>query len=40
MSTSDLSGMAGAVGQVKECASRLVRFAKSTGTPVFIVEQY
>lgn len=37
MTTSDLSGMAGAVGQVKECASRLVRFAKSTGTPVFIV---
>lgn len=37
LTTSDLSGMAGAVGQVKECASRLVRFAKSTGTPVFIV---
>lgn len=37
MTTSDLSGMAGAVGQVKECASRLVRFAKSTGIPVFIV---
>lgn len=37
MTTTDLSGMAGAVGQVKECASRLVRFAKSTGIPVFIV---
>ena len=37
MTTSDLSGMAGSVGQVKECASRLVRFAKGTGIPVFIV---
>lgn len=37
MSTSDLSGMAGSVGQVRECASRLVRLAKSTNTPIFIV---
>jgi DNA repair protein RadA/Sms len=37
MMTSDLSGMAGSVGQVRECAFRLVKFAKSTGTPVFIV---
>lgn len=37
MTTEDLSGMAGSVGQVKETASRLVHFAKSTGTPVFIV---
>lgn len=37
MQTGDLAGVAGSVGQVRECASRLVRFAKSTGTPVFIV---
>lgn len=34
---SDLSGSSGTVGQVKECASRLMRFAKSTKTTVFIV---
>lgn len=39
MTTSDLSGMAGSVGQVKESAFRLVKFAKSTNTPVFIVGQ-
>ena len=33
----DLSGSSGTVGQVKECASRLMRFAKSTKTTVFIV---
>jgi len=37
MQTGDLSGMAGSVGQVRECARRLVNFAKSTGTPIFIV---
>jgi len=37
MTTSDLSGMAGSVGQVRECAYRLVKFAKKTNTPVFIV---
>lgn len=37
MTTTDLSGMAGSVGQLKECASRLVRFAKSSGVPVFLV---
>jgi len=37
MTTSDLSGMAGSVGQVRECAYRLVRFAKEKNTPVFIV---
>jgi DNA repair protein RadA/Sms len=36
MTTSDLSGMAGSVGQVRECAYRLVKFAKSNNTPVFI----
>jgi len=37
MYTSDLTGVSGSVGQVRECASRLVRYAKSTGTPVFVV---
>lgn len=37
MSTSDLTGMAGSVGQVRECAARLLRFAKETGTPMIIV---
>jgi len=37
MQTSDLSGMAGSVGQVRESAARLVRFAKSTGTPTILV---
>lgn len=37
MQTSDLSGMAGSVGQVKECAYRLVRMAKNKNIPVFIV---
>jgi DNA repair protein RadA/Sms len=37
MKTSDLSGMAGSVGQVRECASRLVRLAKSKNIPIFVV---
>jgi DNA repair protein RadA/Sms len=37
MTTSDLSGMAGSVGQVRECTFRLVKLAKSTSTTVFIV---
>ena len=37
MATTDLSGMAGSVGQVRECAFRLVKLAKSTGIPVFVV---
>jgi len=37
MTTTDLSGMAGSVGQVRECAYRLVKLAKSGGVPVFIV---
>ncbi len=37
MATSDLSGMAGSVGQVRECAFRLVRLAKENNVPVFIV---
>jgi DNA repair protein RadA/Sms len=37
MVTSQLSGMAGSVGQVRECAYRIVRMAKEFGIPVFIV---
>src|SRR3989344_662345 len=37
MGTSDLLGMAGSVGQVRECAYRLVRYAKSQNIPIFIV---
>ncbi|MDQ3242487.1 MAG: DNA repair protein RadA [Gemmatimonadota bacterium] len=35
--TADLDGAPGSVGQVRECASRLMRFAKDTGTTVFVV---
>jgi DNA repair protein RadA/Sms len=37
MATSDLSGMAGSVGQVRECTYRLVKLAKSDGVVIFIV---
>ncbi|MBI3397488.1 DNA repair protein RadA [Candidatus Woesebacteria bacterium] len=37
MTTSDLSGVAGSVGQVRECTLRLIRIAKELGIPVFIV---
>lgn len=37
MSTSDLSGMAGSVGQVRECAFRLLREAKRLNIPLFLV---
>src|SRR5260221_14473095 len=37
MSTGDLTGMAGSVGQIRECAFRLVRFAKQNNIPVFII---
>ena len=37
MATDDLTGMSGSVGQVRECAFRLVRFAKTNNIPVFIV---
>lgn len=32
-----LEGAPGNVGQVRECAARLMRFAKSTGTTVFVI---
>ncbi len=35
--TSDLDSAAGSVGQVRECAARLQRFAKDTGAAVFVV---
>jgi DNA repair protein RadA/Sms len=37
MTTSDLSGMAGSVGQVRECANRLLHTAKNIGVPLFLV---
>jgi len=37
MKTSDLSGMAGSVGQVRETASRLTSYAKSRGIPLILV---
>ena len=33
----EMNSSSGSVGQIKECASRLMRFAKSTKTTVFIV---
>jgi DNA repair protein RadA/Sms len=35
--TTELEGAPGNVGQVRECAARLQRFAKQTGTAVFLV---
>ncbi|MCU0649351.1 MAG: DNA repair protein RadA [Gemmatimonadaceae bacterium] len=35
--TSELEGAPGNVGQVRECAARLMRFAKATGTAVVLV---
>lgn len=37
MTTDDLSGMAGSVGQVRECANRLLHAAKSLQIPLFLV---
>jgi len=37
LSTSDLSGVAGSVGQVRECAARLTRVAKEAKIPTFLV---
>src|SRR6185503_15287460 len=35
--TADLDGAPGNVGQVRECAARLMRFANESGTTVFVV---
>lgn len=37
LTTQDLTGSAGSVGQVRECASRLTAWAKRNHTPVFLV---
>ena len=37
MATSDLTGLAGSVGQVKECAYRLLRYAKENNIPLILV---
>lgn len=37
MSTEDLSGLAGSVGQVRECAFRLLKKAKEENIPLFMV---
>lgn len=37
MTTSDLSGMAGSVGQVRECAFRLIQACKARNIPLFLV---
>ncbi len=37
MTTQDLSGLAGSVGQVRECAFRLLSAAKKKNTPLFLV---
>lgn len=37
MSTQDLTGMAGSVGQVRECSHRLLNMAKELHVPVFLV---
>jgi DNA repair protein RadA/Sms len=37
MMTGDLTGMMGSVGQVRECAGRLIRLAKETGIVIVLV---
>jgi DNA repair protein RadA/Sms len=37
MFTDDLTGLAGSVGQVRECTSRLLHLAKSKNIPLFVV---
>ena len=37
LSSSDLDGMAGSVGQIRHCAEVLVSAAKSTGVPIVII---
>src|SRR3989344_4207431 len=37
LETSDLTGVAGSVGQVRECAHRLQKVAKSLHVPIFLV---
>lgn len=37
LTTHDLTGTAGSIGQVRECANRLTAYAKRVGIPLFIV---
>lgn len=37
LTTADLAGVAGSVGQIRECTQRLLRYAKNSDTPVFLV---
>lgn len=37
LSTGDLSGTAGSVGQIKECSARLIKYAKHHDVPVILV---
>ena len=37
LTTADLNSTAGSVGQVRECAARLIRMTKASGTPLFLV---
>lgn len=37
LSTDALSGAAGSIGQVRECASRLLRVGKPLGIPIFLI---
>lgn len=37
IATSEMESTAGSVGQVRECAARLLRYAKETDTPVILV---
>jgi len=37
MQTNDLSGLAGSVGQVRECSFRYLKYAKGNNVPVFLV---
>ncbi len=37
LTTSDLAGVAGSVGQIRESANRLLKYAKKNGVPVIVV---
>ncbi len=37
IATNDLESSAGSVGQIRECASRILKFAKESGTPVILI---
>lgn len=37
IASDDLESAAGSVSQVRECAARLLTYAKTTGTPVFVI---